>query len=264
MFVLVGVLKSTGNVTIDQKMKKKPKRKPIPQIVFHIHYHKTGYAITHQYKKAVKFLGRRNAETLIDGVEGNSSLIITDQIVETTAKSSEKNLFGPSYYTRRAHDNITGCPWRSKSKSNQEYKKLKSIRAEYKKLKSESAKKKGRDKDRKRKHKKKRRDRDRDRDDQSWNSSNGEKDGDGDDDSRHLQERSPSSTDWNKTTSPSKIWLMYLPEPDFFCNLYENDVFLQRSNNNNNNNEESSDGPNHDIKFIHMLRDPFGTLCKCI
>ena len=63
-------------------------------------------------------------------------------------------------------------------------------------------------------------------------------------------------------TNPSKINLMIMTAPDFLCNLYENDVFEQ-------NDGESSCGPKHHVQFIHMIRDPFGTVfftlvpCNC-
>ena len=83
--------------------------------------------------------------------------------------------------------------------------------------------------------------------------------------------------------SPSKIRLIVMKAPDFFCNLNENDIFFQyhnrgknknkrkkktnESNSNNNSNRElflSHDGKRHDVKFIHMIRDPFGTYSTVI
>ena len=64
------------------------------------------------------------------------------------------------------------------------------------------------------------------------------------------------------STQPSTIHLVYFPAPDFMCNLHDNDVFMQKRINSTGEKDSSfSDGdpPLHDVKFIHMIRDPYGT-----
>jgi hypothetical protein len=154
---------------------------PRPQFVLHIHYHKTGNAVTLQYVKAVNHTAKGIARYQSNGRDPNP-WIITNQIV---------HVIKPTNYKKRSLNKTTGCPLplpildiniQSKNAS-------------------------------------------------SWINAG-----------RHFP----------ATTKPSKINLMKTTAPNFLCNLCENNVFLQ-------NNDASSDGPKHDVKIIHMLRDPFGT-----
>jgi len=54
------------------------------------------------------------------------------------------------------------------------------------------------------------------------------------------------------TTKPTQIIVTKLQGPSLFCNLDENDVFLQEKFK-----HVSSTYPNHDVKFVHMIRDIF-------
>jgi hypothetical protein len=53
-------------------------------------------------------------------------------------------------------------------------------------------------------------------------------------------------------TKPTRIIVTKLQGPSLFCNLDEHDVFLQEKFK-----HVSSTYPNHDVKFVHMIRDIF-------
>jgi len=71
-------------------------------------------------------------------------------------------------------------------------------------------------------------------------------DSDSDSDS-DMQLSRPTST-----TKPTQIIVSVLQAPSFFCNLDDHDVFLQEKLK-----HVSSTYPNHDVKFVHMIRDIF-------
>jgi len=62
------------------------------------------------------------------------------------------------------------------------------------------------------------------------------------------------------TAGPGRIHLVYLPAPDFFCDLHAHDAFLQRRAGSGTAASSPVVGRRHDVKFVHMLRDPFGAL----
>ena len=93
---------------------------PITQHIFHIHYHKTGHAVSYQYKRAVHQIlklmteeeeeeNNNEEQKQLVGGGGGGVRRITNKMMESMDVQA-KNDLEPNFHIRRTHDNTTGCP----------------------------------------------------------------------------------------------------------------------------------------------------------